>query len=54
VAAVEPGDELFYAVRLEPSIDFGRLDQVYLLSRTALPAADEEAPPAPPAPGGGR
>ena len=54
VAAVEPGDELFVAVRLEPAIDFGRLDQVYLLSRTALPAADEEAPPAPPAPGGGR
>jgi rod shape-determining protein MreC len=56
VAAVEPGDELFYAVRLEPSIDFGRLDQVYLLSRTALPAADEEAPPPPgppPSEGGG-
>jgi len=44
VAAVEPGDELFFAVRLEPAIDFGRLDQVYLLSRAALPAADEEAP----------
>lgn len=46
VAAVAPGDELFYDVRLEPAIDFGRLDQVYLLSRTALPEADEEAPPA--------
>jgi rod shape-determining protein MreC len=54
VAAVAPGDELFYAVRLDPAIDFGRLDQVYVLSRAALPAADEEAPAVPAAPGGGR
>lgn len=53
VVAVAPGDELFFAVELEPAIDFGRLDQVYLLSRAALPPAAERAPPAPPAPGGG-
>jgi rod shape-determining protein MreC len=46
VVAFEPGDELFLEVRLEPAIDFGRLDQVYLLARAALPQADEQAPPA--------
>lgn len=51
VVAVEPGDELFLEVRLEPAIDFGRLDQVYLLARAALPQAGEQAPAA--ADGGG-
>ncbi len=51
VVAVEPGDELFLEVRLEPAIDFGRLDQVYLLAHATLPKADEEAPAA--AEGGG-
>lgn len=38
VVAVEPGDELFQVIRLEPAVDFGVLDQVYLLSRPPLPA----------------
>lgn len=59
VVAVAPGDELFLDVRIEPAIDFGRLDQVYLLAHAALPEADEEAPaaiapaPASPPPAGG-
>lgn len=52
VASFEPGVELFYEVRLEPAIDFGQLDQVYLLSRMALPEGDEAAP-SPSSDGGG-
>ena len=31
VTAVEPGNELFHRIRVQPAVDFGRLDQVYLL-----------------------
>jgi rod shape-determining protein MreC len=31
VVAVEPGNELFYHIRLTPTVDFGQLDQVFLL-----------------------
>ena len=34
VVEVEPGDELFYRVRLEPAVDFSRLTHVYLLEPT--------------------
>jgi rod shape-determining protein MreC len=37
VASVEPADELFYRIRLDPAIDFGLLDRVYILSRPPLP-----------------
>lgn len=37
VAAVEEGHELFLRIRLTPAVDFGVLDQVYLLPRRPLP-----------------
>jgi rod shape-determining protein MreC len=37
VAAVEEGDELFARIRLTPAVDFGVLDQVYLLPARSLP-----------------
>jgi rod shape-determining protein MreC len=37
VVSVEQGDELFLDVEVEPSVDFGRLDQVYLLPPRSVP-----------------
>jgi rod shape-determining protein MreC len=39
VAAVEPGDELFHRIRVAPAVDFGRLDQVFLLRPLEVPPA---------------
>jgi len=39
VVAVEPGNELFHRIRLRPAVEFGRLDQVYLLE--TAPIAEE-------------
>lgn len=41
VIAVEEGDELFLEVALEPAVDFGSLDQVYLLPPRQVPIGDE-------------
>lgn len=45
VVSVTPGDELFHVVRLAPAVDFGVLDQVYILARPPLPEALVEAHP---------
>jgi len=37
VASVAEGDELFALIRLRPAVDFGVLDQVYLLPVRSLP-----------------
>lgn len=37
VVSVEKGQELFLDVALDPAVDFGMLDQVYLLDRRTLP-----------------
>jgi hypothetical protein len=34
---VEQGDELFLEVEVQPSVDLGRLDQVYLLPPRSVP-----------------
>jgi rod shape-determining protein MreC len=39
VVSVEPGNELFYRIRLTPTVDFGQLDQVFLLETE--PVAEE-------------
>jgi rod shape-determining protein MreC len=40
VVSVDDGDELFLEVGLEPAVDFGSLDQVYLLPPRAVPIED--------------
>lgn len=37
VVTVDEGDELFLEVAIEPAVDFGSLDQVYLLPPRAVP-----------------
>jgi rod shape-determining protein MreC len=49
ITAVEPGDDLFYRVEVEPAVDFTRLEQAYILDLPALPAGLLETTP-----GGGR
>jgi len=39
VLSVRPGGELFHRVEVTPSVDFGRLDQVFLLDSDSPPAA---------------
>jgi rod shape-determining protein MreC len=45
VAAVEPGGQLFHRIRLVPAVDFGTLDQVYLLDHLPVPGEVEKAIP---------
>jgi rod shape-determining protein MreC len=45
VAAVEPGGQLFHKIRLTPAVDFGTLDQVYLLEHEPVPDKIKEALP---------
>jgi rod shape-determining protein MreC len=45
VAAVEPGGQLFHKIRLAPAVDFGTLDQVYLLEHEPVPDKIKEALP---------
>lgn len=45
VGAVAPGDELFHLIHISPAVNFGALDQVYVLTRPPLPAALTEARP---------
>lgn len=42
VTAVFPGDELFHRIELRPNVDFGRLDQVYVLDREPVPEVLKE------------
>lgn len=42
VISVDDGDELFLEVGLEPAVDFGSLDQVYLLPPRAVPIEDDD------------
>ncbi len=42
VTQVEPGSELFHRIEVQPAVDFGQLDQVYVLGREALPLAELE------------
>ena len=37
VVEVKPGDELFHEISLAPTVDFGVLDQVYILDRVPVP-----------------
>jgi hypothetical protein len=37
VVAVEPGSELFHSIHLAPAVDFGMLDQVYVLLADSIP-----------------
>ena len=45
IAAAIPGDELFYEIRVIPAVDFGTLDQVYILKEETVPEAVKEAVP---------
>ena len=43
VSSVEPGQGLFQRITVSPAIDFETLDQVYVLTREALPAEVRDA-----------
>lgn len=45
VLSVQPGDQLFHRIRLAPAVDFGTLDQVYLVDFEAVPEAVRRATP---------
>ncbi len=45
VIAVEQGGQLFHRIQLAPAVDFGSLDQVYLLDYPAVPESVKEARP---------
>jgi rod shape-determining protein MreC len=45
VVTVEGGGQLFHKVQLAPAVDFGALDQVYLLDYEAIPPLLKEASP---------
>lgn len=45
VIAVEPGGQLFHRIQVAPAVDFGTLDQVYLLEYEAVPQTLKEAAP---------
>ncbi len=45
VVEVRPGDELFHEIRLTPAVDFGVLDQVYILDRMPVPDEVKETDP---------
>lgn len=45
VLAVERGGQLFHRIQLAPAVDFGSLDQVYLLDYPAVPPSVKEAHP---------
>ena len=43
VTSIEPGSELFHRIRVQPQVDFGLLDQVYVLGREPVPEEVREA-----------
>jgi rod shape-determining protein MreC len=44
VISVEPGRQLFHVIRVQPEVDLGSLDQVYLLEPQEIPGELEEEP----------
>jgi rod shape-determining protein MreC len=42
IIAVKPGGQLFHRIQLAPAVDFGALDQVYLLDFDAVPPKIKE------------
>ncbi len=45
VTSVSQGGQLFHRIQLTPAVDFGALDQVYLLEYEPVPQELREAPP---------
>ena len=45
VLSVKPGGQLFHRIQLVPAVDFGALDQVYLLEYEPVPQSLKEAVP---------
>jgi rod shape-determining protein MreC len=45
IASVEPGGQLFHRINVAPAVDFGTLDQVYLLEYQAVPQTLKETSP---------
>ena len=45
VIAVEAGGQLFHRIQVAPAVDFGTLDQIYLLDYQAVPQTLKEAAP---------
>ena len=45
MTAVSKGGQLFHKIELAPAVDFGTLDQVYLLDHEAVPEQVKEAAP---------
>jgi rod shape-determining protein MreC len=45
VVSVEPGGQLFHRIHLAPAVDFGTLDQAYLLEHEPVPKQIKEAIP---------
>jgi rod shape-determining protein MreC len=45
VVSVEPGGQLFHRIQVAPAVDFGTLDQVYLLEYQAVPQTLKETAP---------
>ncbi len=45
VIEVSPGNELFHRIRVRPAVDLGRLDQVWVIEREAVPEEVKEALP---------
>jgi len=45
VVSVQPGGQLFHRIQVAPAVDFGILDQVYLLDYQAVPPRVTEARP---------
>jgi rod shape-determining protein MreC len=45
VVSVAPGGQLFHKIQLAPAVDFGALDQVYLLEYEPVPPDLKEAAP---------
>ncbi len=45
VISVQPGGQLFHRIQVAPAVDFGTLDQVYLLDYQTVPETLKEARP---------
>ena len=45
IASVQPGGQLFHRIQIAPAVDFGALDQVYLLDYQTMPETLKEARP---------
>ena len=45
VVSVQPGGQLFHRIQVAPAVDFGTLDQVYLLDYQTVPETVKEARP---------